>query len=89
MESRHSYIIGGVNKGCNSQVCNNRAYNDEKEHVKVFLKGLNSYEYSNGSHCCPCGNGMDQWREENNLWWIKRAGENDFCGATCKKMLRH
>ena len=47
MESRHSYIIGYQSKGCNNLGCNDQAYDDEKYKVKTFLKGLNSYEYSN------------------------------------------
>ena len=85
MESTHSYIICGLSKGCNNR---NLAYDDEKHNVETFLKGLNSYEYSNGSYRCPCGNGMEKWREENNLWWITRPGKNESCAATCKKMLR-
>ena len=85
MESRHSYIIGGRSKGCNNLDCNDKAYDDEIYKVETFLKGLNSYEYSNGCYRCPCGNGMEKWREENNLWWITRAGKNESCVATCKK----
>ena len=85
MESRHSYIIGGRSKGCNNLDCNDKAYNDEIHKVETFLKGLNSYEYSNGCYRCPCGNGMEKWREANDLWWITGAGTNESCAATCKK----